>query len=615
MGPPKPKLVLRIGVTGHRPNIFAESAQLTFRQTLTDLFNQISTAAVALCEREAMFFDSFPPQICIVSALAEGTDRMVAEIGLQAGFALDAVLPFPVDIYETDFSTPASKTHYRGLLAKARARFVLSGRKDASDPVQASKAYEAVGLMMLRQCDLLVTVWDGKESSGRGGTEDIVQQAIASGRPVLRFDEKGNGPFLLMSNSIEPMDARDLAQRAKQCPEVDATIVTGLIEHLCAPPTPSGDMEKNTSKVAREASGYLKRYLGEKERRASYFAFSYPLILRVLGGKKGFRKAFRKRNYVDQAKSEWGRYLAAFDQMPAFATKPIGEILLPRFAWADNLANRYGQLHRSAYMNNFMLAAAAVLFAAARWSQVELAIILLIVILTAFGVTQRWHKRWVDYRQLSAELRQFRALLLTGSSTRELRSLHAGEEFRPGPLWVNWYFRMTVREIGVVNAKADAVYVESAREAISKGEIDSQIGYHEQNARRMKSIARWLDILGYSAFGITFIACACEVAINLPLVEMPDGSIVATLNILSIFLPAFGAALFGIRIHGDFEGSSERSADVMQKLQKVSAKFGSKAPMSFAELSALTEYAAFIMEGEIGDWGFVYRARPLALPT
>lgn len=83
------------------------------------------------------------------------------------------------------------------------------------------------------------------------------------------------------------------------------------------------------------------------------------------------------------------------------------------------------------------------------------------------------------------------------------------------------------------------------------------------------------------------------------------------LPVLTVVLPAFGAALFGIRVHGDFEGSAERSGEMRDRLQEID-KLLSDEEMSFAELSALVEYAAAVMASEISDWNFVYRGRPLA---
>src|ERR1700743_749963 len=215
MGVPKPKLVLRIGVTGHLPDKFAAPAQAKVAERLGPLFRETAKAAAILHGAEKGFFSDARPEIRIVSALAEGADRVVADAGLKAGFTLHAILPFPQHVYESDFKTADSKKEFHDLLSQTRACLILPGAKSADDPAPANRAYEMCGLMMLRQCDLVVAVWDGEEARGRGGTETIVQHALASGRPILRFDAEANGPFLLQTGDIGRVDGGGLAGAAE----------------------------------------------------------------------------------------------------------------------------------------------------------------------------------------------------------------------------------------------------------------------------------------------------------------------------------------------------------------------------------------------------------------
>jgi hypothetical protein len=527
---------------------------------------------------------------------------------------LDAILPFPPAIYETDFAGDTSKAEFRALLGSARARFILPGEK-SGDPAVADRAYEAAGLMTLRQCDILLAIWDGKEGVGRGGTEDIVQRAVESGRPVFRFDVQGNGPFLLSSDA--PADARDLAARAGE--PTDSAAIASIVEHLCAPPKDAADP---TAKVARKR---LARFFKERERHIHFAPPWYPLLLTLLSGKRGFWKSFRQRPYVASTEEEWSRYWSALNCLPPSVRSPIYDVIMTRFAWGDRLANRYGQIHRSSYISNYMFAVVAVLaatFSILPESQVgallvwdlphlcEFLAIVIIAATTAHGLIRRWHERWIDYRQLSAHLRHLRALVLTGSSTLETHSPHTGEEATSGAEWVNWYCRASAREVGVLDLHVTPDVVNAVRVAITEGEVEDQVLYHLGNARTMQTVGRCLDVLSYLAFGITFAVCSFELATT-----SHYGPLSTCLGILTVVLPAFGAALFGIRVHGDFEGSAERSRNMQRRLSAIVDKLRRPEEMSFAELSALTEYAVVVMASELGDWNFVYRARPLALPT
>ena len=45
-------------------------------------------------------------------SLAEGADRIVAQAGLSAGFALSAILPFGRGVYCDDFKSEASRAEF-----------------------------------------------------------------------------------------------------------------------------------------------------------------------------------------------------------------------------------------------------------------------------------------------------------------------------------------------------------------------------------------------------------------------------------------------------------------------------------------------------------------------
>jgi hypothetical protein len=600
-------LVLRIGVTGHRQNRFPEDGQRVVAEKLVALFARISAAAKALHASEVKVFDFSPPEIRIVSALAEGADRIVAQAGLNAGFALDVVLPFTPEDYAADFSEAASKAAFRTLLAKARACFTLPGARSADDPSVANRAYEAAGLMTLRQCDLLITVWDGKEAAGRGGTEGIVQHAIDSGRPVLRFDEHGNGPFLLETSIGSPTDTRDLAAEAAKNPAADKETITRIVERLCAPPGAEANYKDN-------ARIRLQQLLRERQKRFTWGAFFYPLLLSLLSKKRQFWQSIILPRYSAGVAGQWQTYWAALGE-GCECVEPIRHTVMERFTWADGLANYYSQLHRSGYIGNYIFAASAVFCAAlsvmgagGEWSLFgELGAIAIIALTTYYGKFRRWHVRWLDYRQLSAQLRHLRALALVGSTSFETHHVHSGGGGKPASAWINWYCRMTAREIGVLNCTADAAYTAKASGAISRGEIKDQIDYHRTNAERMHSVEDKLDRIGFWSFFLPFIICAVEF---LSSIALPGW-----LTILTVVLPALGAGMFGIRVHGDFQGSAERSADMAAQLQNVLDRLDSPEEKSFSELSALTEHAVMLMASEIGDWTFVYRGRPLALPA
>lgn len=163
---------LRIGVSGHRvPPKLPEESEAPLR-ALVDR----TLAAIAVTARKA----NTASALVIVSSLAEGSDRIVAAAGLAAGFALQAVLPFEKAEYERDFETPMSRSEFEELLGHACDVFELDGAAD-----ERPRAYEAAGLFMLANIDVLVAIWDGGVAAGIGGTAQMVERAIADGIAVV----------------------------------------------------------------------------------------------------------------------------------------------------------------------------------------------------------------------------------------------------------------------------------------------------------------------------------------------------------------------------------------------------------------------------------------------
>ena len=159
----------------------------------------------------------------------------------------------------------------------------------------------------------------------------------------------------------------------------------------------------------------------------------------------------------------------------------------------------------------------------------------------------------------------------------------------------------------------DQRYVETARDAVVRGELDGQIRYHKSNAARMERIEHSLKLFGEGSFVVTSLFCVIELAAPyVPFLESAAWE--APVSALSVILPAIGASAFGIRVQGDFEGSAGRSEEMWQRLSRIQVRMSRKG-ISFSELSSLTEEAAATMTLELGDFSFIYRSRPLALPA
>lgn len=185
---------IRIGVTGRRklddPAAIAALVKRAIDTEIGKLFSLESTDKIDRI-RQAK---TTPISFRVLSPLAEGADRVVARAVLGYPHArLDAVLPLVLEDYLEDFGTEASRKEFAELLGLCEEPICLRTRRvqdESSDPgIQAElrfDAYAAVGRYVVDHCDLLIAVWDGETSLGRGGTAEIVQYALQQDRPILR---------------------------------------------------------------------------------------------------------------------------------------------------------------------------------------------------------------------------------------------------------------------------------------------------------------------------------------------------------------------------------------------------------------------------------------------
>ena len=127
----------------------------------------------------------------VLSPLAEGADRLVAkEILNQEESHLEVVLPFEADVYAQDFKSADSREQFYEFLSKARKVVTLPNGEGRED------AYAKAGRYVVDNCDVLIALWDGNKSAGRGGTAEIVQYARTSRCPLFWVNTASKGPIV-----------------------------------------------------------------------------------------------------------------------------------------------------------------------------------------------------------------------------------------------------------------------------------------------------------------------------------------------------------------------------------------------------------------------------------
>jgi hypothetical protein len=172
-----PATALVVGVTSHRDLAPAQLPEL--RQRLKEAF--------------AGLHDRFPElQLIVLSPLAEGGDRLVAEVGLELGARLIVPLPLPAAMYAQDFATAQSREQFQRLLGQAEA--VALPLPDGEGDIEAlhvqgamrDRQYLLAGLYVASHCHVLFALWDGSDEGGLGGTAQIVRYYLGGPLPGAR---------------------------------------------------------------------------------------------------------------------------------------------------------------------------------------------------------------------------------------------------------------------------------------------------------------------------------------------------------------------------------------------------------------------------------------------
>jgi hypothetical protein len=202
-------LTLRVGVTGHRLNKLAAAEVSRLRREVREVLAALRKG-IADIDGNPHGAGTARPTLQVISPLAEGADRIVAETALEQGAALIALLPFARCDYVRDFDSPASRAHFASLLARATEVVELGGPAQTQRDRKA--AYAQVGALVVARSDVLIALWDGEEASGAGGTADVVKLAEEGHRPVLWLPTSGGDPGsarLLLGGKVTHTDATE----------------------------------------------------------------------------------------------------------------------------------------------------------------------------------------------------------------------------------------------------------------------------------------------------------------------------------------------------------------------------------------------------------------------
>lgn len=537
----------------------------------------------------------------LVTALADGADSLLADAAFSRRWTVDAVLPFPRDNYGEDFVEGAARNDYVRRVDASRAVFELPGSRDDS-----AAAYERAGRVVLAQCDILIAVWDGGEGRGRGGAAQIVAEAVVSGIPVVHIHAHGKHPPELLWDGLSE---HRLGQQTVE------TVARGtlrelprlLAELVDLPPSP-----EERRMLAKFGAGIRSRW--------RLMALAYPLLLAVMGV-RGIRRTDLRSADPLADDDVLAQLVGPPGKPPGQFGARLSAVLVPRFAQSDATASTIAQVFRSGWVVNFAFGALAVLLSLAglvipdglkpALVVLEVLVIVVILMVTRAGNRAGWHRRWLDNRHLAERLRCL-------AISAQLGDLDLRADAGKFPGWVAWYVRSTARELGMPDARVDDSYLARVRGSLT-ALIDDQIAYLGNEARRMHHLDHRLHKLGTLLFTVTAAVCVAvflyKVADKAHAVDAWHGFVDPLLTwstIIGAGLPAIGAAIYAIRVQGDFAGIAQRNHALAHTLQKLRTLVDRDS--GFDALQRRARWAGDLLTEDLANWLQTYHARPLTLP-
>lgn len=600
-------LSFHVGVTGHR------RIDEDFVEAKVD---EILTSIKAALESPTKYWDGFvgPAILRVVSCLADGTDQIVAQKGLDLGYTLEAIVPFPVDddsdsVHAKDRTDgQASLDAFNDLYGKAEHVLQLNPNYPAGVAWNSAEAesarnrgYERAGFLMLDHCDVLIAVWDGKPCDRPGSTAQVVERAVKMQIPVLIIQPRPtNKPVIIRFMSQEPI--------------ADEHEIYSIIDKILKKPD-----------TLNRGFFSFDLFCVQKERR-DVFSRTYnsiwPLFYRWIAWvppKPDPLSEESKSSMSTQSEKD----LQAFYQD------------------ADSLAIFYANSFRSSFVLSCFLGAAAVTVATiggcVPWSPqwaiglgfLEMVFILFICF-NFFGLKQRrWQQKLTHFRYLAEQLRHFIVLRKIGWVIPEV---HATQHYSigEGQSWVRWYLRNITRNIGLPATDfTDTTVLPTLKKEIAERWIDDQARFHERTRDRYHLLEKRLTGLTYVLFVLTFAALFSHILLELPVLSHQPhenyhissvekdmhspsadehhekSSLLIVCSLLTILFPVWAMAVHALGHYAEAHRMTDRSEAMHKRLEVFSEQV--KQCTSPTELDQIARETAYLMLQEVADWHIQYQ--------
>jgi hypothetical protein len=362
-----------VGVVGHRDLLPAQLPAI--RQAIDSLLRPLRDANPDV-------------RIQLLCAMADGADLLVAEVALDLGVDVLALLTFPEDICRADLLSEEARQQFDRVMKHAQRLEVplpadVTREALAAGGPERDQQYQRAALLLARYCSLLVAIWDGRPTVHAAGSARVIE-----------FRQRG-------------------FQRPRQVDDAPDAVLLGasdndlMFEIRCARAAQPAAGEHAS---AVQVCGYSGSGVTVPRRGEDDLFTAPPILQRTLQRTGAFNRDCRSCE-AEIAASSWP--LTPADSAPA---APALALLDRVFMQADYLGSRFRRRFVRALRFRYVLWAAmsALLFSFERLSAGFSGLTIIVSVMAVFVASHflargahrhSWHRKYLDYRALAEALR------------------------------------------------------------------------------------------------------------------------------------------------------------------------------------------------------------------
>jgi len=452
---------LRIGVTGQRSLDDVPLLRDSLRQVLARLDR-------ILRHTEHRFI--------AVASISEGSDRLLAREVLDwpytgtASSELHIIIPDTIEGALNICTTSASRGECEEFLQRATEVRSIGSVNPGEDKCVA------LGHEIVRSCDLLVAIWDGRPAVSRGGAGEMVKYARMVGRSLF-WIHKDSGKITEERHSdgiLESLEYLDVFNAEG----IDISEVSERCRRRCS--------NLSTRAEVLGLPSDLVRYLR-------------PTLLPHLEQALILTKRYERR-YLCSGSAVYA--LAA----AATATVTLQVLFFAAYPWLI-------------------------------WLEVaEMATILLLIMLSRVC---DWHRKWIDYRFLSGRLRSAIFLSLFCLDPDDTPSVHDPGLLDSANDWIGITFQEIMKGCPLESCRLDLPF-EPVKNFLLTAWIDREIAFYVSNSQLNHKRSDLLWRVGEGLFAMTLVFAAVHAMGIMHGEHFPDSLIIALTIILPAVGAALG---------------------------------------------------------------------------